>query len=703
MAWYPSEDMRRKFAALDNLWFDGKDSAHGGKAAAIGDKYKHLLRGWFDAADRAERNKFKNKGELIDDGLPPPEVWEFLKDHFRKRPFDMIRWGLLKIVDQKQQLVWFEPNGEQMMMLEDAELRWYNKLPVFYILLKARRIGASTLFDAINLMLIIWKDYQMGHIVADLNEKAGYHVKIVERFHQNLPIFLRPTQTRKSHPRIFDDEAFGLRDSQLFIESAERGEKISRTYEFFFNHFTEVPYWNQTVISGVLVALVSAIQLEWPYWCIMESTGKQMGDMFSKDYFLAKAGQKKPYKSWFFPWFSHAGYRTRLPQGVSDEQFISQLMDIDKDMMDLYRLDCEQVNWYIQKRESMLTGADAFTVELFKRDYPCNEREAFIGGGSNFFDTDKLKHEHVRCADIWATKYGLDSLQESTTKIEGQRCGRVLADLVHDAENGYTGPRLKYNPLGKWQIWEPPRPGHKYVVTLDPAEGKQSVKGLPSSSDFLTIGVWRYTYAPDEAKKIAQCAQFRSQTMGPREGAQLAVGASALYLSNGAKSMLIIERNSFGLSSIEEAKDAQATLYMRIVRGQYREEVTRELGFLTTGGQGVGTKINILTQFRKAWGEDLICLNSLATVTEMQCFAQDDRGRLHAIPPAHDDTIMDAAMATEAIASLLGCVAVEPMAVGVAALYEEYEESDWKRPRKLKKPGDTKQAELEEVMAGYGI
>ena len=611
-----------------------------------------------DAFDLSDASQFESNRaalkHLFEQKKVPAELSESLVAHFKERPFDLMRYGLLKIVGGSGKLMWFDLNDEQLEQLDWVEYCWYNKLPLRMIVLKARQIGQSTFCDGLHLCLLLTHDFMVGHLVTDIIPKAEYHVRVMLRMFDKLPDWIKPKIKKKTSPLQFEDSDKKLEETSCYIESAERGDKISRGFTFWFNHFSEIPYWNKSSAAEVKSALEAQIQPEWPFAVIKESTGNRYNDDFTQECLAAKNGDLGGYKFFFFPWFSHKAYKLALAEGISEQEFMDSLPPVFREMVETYKLSLEQINWYHTKFKEMV-GRKGFTLSLFQREFPSNIQEAFIGSDSNFFEPEQIRKDMIRCDNQWQVK-SLEKLPESVTRKEvclnspsPDRFCRC--SLTTNAENGYAFPTFVEDETGNWTLWERPRQGHKYIVSADPAEGKQIIKGVRAAADFAAGGVWRYSYERDEYPMIVQVAQFHDR-VDPRELARQMVAASVLYgdRSSDQKALIIFEMNSHGLASVEEAKDAHANLYYRVIYGKNSEELTRDAGFRRTGGNaGESSKIVILTEFRRMYHQGFICMMSALSLSEFGTFGQKDDGTYGGIGSNHDDTVTDAVQVPAAI------------------------------------------------------
>jgi len=248
--------------------------------------------------------------------------------------------------------------------------------------------------------------------------------------------------------------------------------------------------------------------------------------------------------------------------------------------------------------------------------------------------------------------------------------------LHTDIQNGCNDPKFVDDArMGEWVVYERPRLGHKYIVSADIRRGKLAQKNVHQSSDFDSIGVWRYTYDPDEPAAFVQVAHFHGKIEGgPIELAEHAVAASTVYrddANGGERALLVLENNAHGLAAVEEAKRLGANQYQRIEYGKTGEEVSRSLGFTTTtGGENAqGSKNHLLMRFRREWMQDRVIILSPQTAHEMSVFINND-GKLEAMAPYHDDTVMEAALAIEGVKYAEGEIAPVPVHIGRGGLMD---------------------------------
>lgn len=588
---------------------------------------------------------------------PPNAIQVFMQNYFKFRPFDKIRFGLLKVVNRDGDLIPFLVNAEQEVMLEYVERRWYAKLPVFAIVLKARQIGSSTFWQAVHYCYQSSQSNKHSHIVTDLKEKGEGFMEMFTIFHENEPYWMRPKIVAKNPVKLSGN---GVKNAKVRIESAERRDNISRGFTFQFNHLSEIPFWPEDVLASIFNALLKAIPKKWPCIHVEESTGRNVNDMFYNRYFEAKAEKLTHYKSFFFPWFDHAEYRTELPANVNRKDFIATLDEGTAEMMRRHDLDIEQVYWYIQERNMEVNSGEK-NDDLFKRELPSNEDEAFLGANSNFFDVKRNKDDSERTGAQYRRRVA--SLSDLKKSISGflalhnwrQTYPFARCVMKTDEENGCLNPSFMMEErTGPWTVWEEYRLGHRYIIAADSARGKETQKNISTSSDYDVCDVWRYTHEHDEPRRMVQVAQFRGK-VGPVILGQQAVAASQMYadqMDGDKRAFIIGENNSHGFSFVEEVKRLGGDQYQRVTYGKNQEVISMELGFNTTGGQNAaGAKSHLLNRFKRAWTQGYVLVMSSDTTGEMGYFVNKD-GKLEAMKPHHDDTVIVASLAVEGLYDL---------------------------------------------------
>lgn len=661
-----------------------------GGAIRISQRNMRMLyqRTW-DSVDQDEDDDDFDEKKPEDGWAPAPIIRKYLRAHFKKRPFDKIKLGLLKIVTKSGNLVWFEPNDEQQVYLKSLCDKWYHGEYFAGIALKARQIGSSTFWTAVNYCVQSTQSRLTSHVVMHIQETAEGILDMFKVFHEEEPYWVRPPIVRKD-PLVLHGN--GVKRAKVKIESAERRERVSRSITVQMRHCSEVPYWAEP--DSTFNAMIASAEFAWPLIHIEESTGKNINDVFYNRFHDAQAGKMDGFESFFFPWFSHKAYRKELPRGVTEASFRASLDDADVGMWDKHNLTKEQVYWYVTRR-SREVNSGKLNTDMFKREYPCTPEEAFLGGSSNFFDGQRNKADITRTGDRMRRRAALEDLKKSISGFchTTNWCAPypyARCRLVTDIQHGCADPKfVDDHKEGTWIVLEKPRLLHKYVVSVDIRRGKLTQKNVQQSSDNDSLSVWRYTHEKDEPPGFVQVAYFHGKMEGgPIELAEHAVAVSSIYRDEagmGDRALIVPENNAHGLAFVEEAKRLGASMYQRIDYGKTGEEIGRSLGFTTTtGGESAqGSKYHLLMRFRREWINDRVFLFNPELAAEMGVFVNND-GKLEAMSPYHDDTVMEAALGIEGVKFAEGEIAPVMVKVGkgvVEMLEEEMLEYD--QPEKI--------------------
>lgn len=582
--------------------------------------------------------------------MPPAEDIARLVQHYRERPFDMIRDGVLRIISKDGKLIRFEVNEEQDEVLSIIEREYYAQRPVRVIVLKGRQIGMSTLSMAVNYVLTITASHKSAHLVTHRQKTNLSLFRMFKNYFRYTPDPLKPNEKKckiNKEGIEFEDPEFGVEDSRIVIESAENREKMSVGWTFQYNIFSEKALWpEQELVAG---ALSPTIPDDWPSVIISESTGERINDLFHTEYKEAKAGNRPGWYGLFFPVQKHSKYRQELT--VPLEEFLAAMSEEDRARMERFNVSPEFMNWYIHKR-SEWCSVNREIVEVFRRKYPMCEEECFWGAGMSFYDADRIEESMRRVRDQKLVE--LDKLPESISPIglapveKFARC-----ETIKNALSRYVGAQFLDNRNdGKWIVWERPRRWHKYVVSVDIAEGKPKIESVRASSDYSVIDVVRYTYAPNEVPALVQVAQYRCQTTDPFELAREAKAVAVMYgdFETGSDAFVIPERNGPGGAFIGQGKSDGMRFYMKqIGMSKIGTAITEEIGFQTTGGESQGARISMLIQARETYVRNQYLISSLDTLREMSFFSRNSKGKFEGSNNEHDDSVIAMSLAVECV------------------------------------------------------
>ena len=226
--------------------------------------------------------------------------------------------------------------------------------------------------------------------------------------------------------------------------------------------------------------------------------------------------------------------------------------------------------WYEEKL------SQATDIELFKQEYPNTPEEAFISSSTARFPL------------LW---------------LQQQAVYSVPFNVV---ENPFS-----HIPYGL-TVWHKPLTGRKYTIGVDSSEGL-------SNSDYAVISVW------ENSSKV-QVAEYRAKVAYDILANILATLAE--YYNN---ALCVIERNSYGASTLREAQKLGCYIYAQ----------NNQPGFFTTEQR----KVEMIDTYARLLKHNQCVISSKALFDETVAFIRTDRGKLQGGPGSHDDTVIAAALA----------------------------------------------------------
>src|SRR5690606_18629917 len=168
-------------------------------------------------------------GEKPRDPGPTPTVeeQEFWRERFRENPFLLVRHKAFLIKTKSKGLQRFEPNDEQLEVLDFIEWCWERKIIPEPVILKCRQDGMSTLSELCLLACEVAIGECYSHVVANSKKNCTKMLKIQRNALLGLPLWMRPELGRDNDETLeIDDEAAGIVGVQVQTDTARAGEDI---------------------------------------------------------------------------------------------------------------------------------------------------------------------------------------------------------------------------------------------------------------------------------------------------------------------------------------------------------------------------------------------------------------------------------------------------------------------------------------------
>lgn len=491
----------------------------------------------------------------------------------------------------------------------------------FFVDLKARQLGITTIQLALDLFWHYEYDGMQGTLAADSEENRDMFRSTLDMFHDGLPAAYR--MRRVANNRNF---AAWENRSRMFFQigggvKKKKGGK-GRGKGLTYVHGTELSSWeDEQSLASILSSLAETNPLRLYVW---ESTARGF-DLFHEMYTTAKESVSQ--KAIFIAWWRNELYRKEKGSneyrvywdGVLTPQETEWVRAVK--LLYGYDLEPEQMAWWRWKLAESIHDEN-----LMFQEYAPTEELAFILSGKNFFQTpqvqaikDRIKTEpDPQCFRFHFTD---DFLQ---TKLEVVK--EVMAHL---------------------RVWEEPDNDAFYSIGADPAYGSSAW------ADRSAIEVYRCY-----ADRFEQVAEFCTAEITTYKFAWVICYIAGAYKN----SMVNVELNGPGEAVLGEIDNLrrQASILGSTPGGRALKDVLGHMRYFLYkrldspfGGSVYhwkttqDTKDRAFNAFRDAVEKGEAVLHSDELCDEMKIIVREDDGFLGASGRGKDDCTVASAIATE--------------------------------------------------------
>jgi hypothetical protein len=492
------------------------------------------------------------------------------------REMDLDTWMAtrLKIVDKKGDLVEFVPNRAQLGVMWQIARQQERGVPVRILVLKARKLGVSTLIEALIFSLCHALSNRFGYVVAHDDESSTALFDMSQRYEQNLPAEERKPLVRSNRKEIAWAPPHGSRMAVHTAGAARLDEesRTGRTLTPHYLHASEVPYWSDQ--SATLTALLNAVPYEPGTIVVLEFTANGAGgeayERWQKAYQWQKdhPGDVSGYIPVFISWLSAPEYALSLDD-------LEDLRPLDQEEERLQRLGAtlENLKWRRQILRDQFNGDE----DKFRQEYPATPDEAFQVSGRPAIPARILRH-HAKTVRP----------PEKYLVLERGASGEVRArDTTAKAEHA-------------WHVWADPEAGEDYIVAGDVAEGQASDPTDPRSEadystgivlrrrDLATVATLRTHIEPDYlGEQLSMMADRYNQAWASPEVNSAGMASLAIFLRRsyprlyrrkpGADSLVTDEIALWGWKTTSNNRDLIIDTYIAYARpdpiGEWRERI----------------------------------------------------------------------------------------------------------------------------------
>ena len=480
--------------------------------------------------------------------------------------------------------VFFPMNGPQKHFIKTKGTR--------NVILKSRQVGLTTLQCVRGLDKALWEPntkclilaHLQGTVVTIFTDLVKYPYTW---FLKDWGALYRPTEKSESRTELsFSDDGLGRPlQSSMRVMFDGRGKTMN------FLHVSEASRVEDDRLLGTLQGCPATGEVTY------ESTANgRVGDFYRQYQNGKRLGSLAPYKPYFFPWYDI------YPEEPENWQIPAEmpLTPYERDLMAAAngRIQEHHIAWRRWCIEANCQG----DPERFENEYPTDDESAFFTGDAQVVPQNVLKAQarHIRPP----SRQGF-LLSEGPGKVT------VLDD-----------------PKGPIAIWDEPQPHYSYVIGADPSGGV--------GKDFGAA----YVLCQQTGRFVAR---LHGQ-VAPDDFATELFKLASFY----NRAWICPEANNHGHAVILALKTkGYANLYKRKTIDE-RGLTQSVVGFLTTNE----SKLNITEKLKNALTHGHVAVYDDLLLTELSAFVQvagknSRTVRREALPGAHDDCVMAAALAIE--------------------------------------------------------
>ncbi len=516
--------------------------------------------------------------------------------------------NFLKIRNKSAQIVPFTLNNAQRVVMRHVEEDERIGRPKRYIVLKARQMGMSTLFEGLIFQDTTTRDNKNSLIVAHEESASQNLFSMSKLYYEYLPDIIRPMR-KHSNGKVLSfenpesDESKkgenpGLR-SKISIATAGAGE-VARSATIHNLHVSELAFFPDA--KTTMLGLMQSVPDQPNTMVVLESTANGVGDFFHEMWQKAEKGENE-FTPIFLPWFIDESYTRPFRSEAEKAQFMEEVnatlydgrgnrvQTYEYELMHKHGLTPEQLNWRRYTIANKCQG-DEF---LFMQEYPSTAEEAFISSGRPKFSIGALK------------KYQTLTREPQRGYLQTDSEGKIA--FVPD-EHGYVS------------IWQHPQPDTHYCIGADVAEGlakgDYSAAAVGDTTTFDVVAMWHGKIDADLfGTELIKLAKYYNEA----------------YLG--------VENNNHGLTTLSTLKKEEYwNLYFTKTYDRIADTITQKLGWTTS----VRTKPFMIDKLAEFIRELHLGVYSDLMISEMFTYIIEDNGKTNAQEGCFDDTVMAAAI-----------------------------------------------------------
>lgn len=496
---------------------------------------------------------------------------------------------------------------------------------------KARQLGVSTVFEALDIFWLATHSGMMGAYVCDREENRATIREKITRFMGAFP----PNFFGSSFKVEKDNKDFMLFSNGSRLDFIVAGTKAKENWGegrgYALCHLTEVSKFGSA--QGLANFRETLSETNPDRLFVYESTSKGMNhwrtlwEEFGRDEF----GKRRMFLGWWSKDLNiiKKGDQRYAVYGVADIDPLEQEL-IDKVKNDYgYSITREQLAWYRYKQSDTTV-----THEDMRQNLPWTIEESFVATGHSFFQMNLLQDELTKCSDIVYKGYRY---------LIGNDFWSVVCERIRD-------PNLQQEIT--LRVWEEPVEDATYVIGCDPAYGRSEHKDRHAICVMRCFG-----------DKMLQVAEYADNETGTRQAAWVLAHLAGAYkncvinveaapgpggvimneLENLRDRMRIDPQFDVTVGKNENWADFLSTARWYL----YKKPDHFAPGFVKGWESNSRTKVQIMEQLRDKFVTGNIIIHSRPLVEEMMDVIRDGDS-IEAPQSAKDDRVIALALCNRA-------------------------------------------------------
>ena len=481
--------------------------------------------------------------------------------------------------------------------------------PCKMVVLKPRQKGASTCSQALAYHHFMKYTSLNGSLMGDIAGTSDKVFEIFRRFAENdkFPWGKKTGTLNKGGSKA---DAIELISKSVYGKETAGSKNAGRSGTIQVGNMTEVAFWSTSGTTDPALAYLQSLYDEGEVsLCIADSTPNGPSGWFY-DTCTASMKEKNDWKFIFAAWFEFEDSVIPFKTEADKKEFKDSLDEDEVREMEKFGCNFEQMHW----RRRIVMDKCGGDRDKFRQEYPSDPIECFLLSSRPKFN--------VNC---------LTEMERATRP--------PLARGAPVAQN--DGKQVTFLPddRGTTQLWEHPKDGCKYMVSIDTCTGEdQQVTGITADPDYHSAQVWRPAYRDHMGvwHDTALVALHHSRL----DIAYLAEEVANLCLYYG-NCIAVPEVNNSGLALVKYLLEYGIRVWQRKRMSQVTKMVEKSYGWNTDRA----TRKTVIDHLATLVLDKQIDIPSKEVVEEMKSFVVNNKGKPEAAPGHHDDHVLAAAIA----------------------------------------------------------